>query len=193
MIINSSTPIALLTSPVHKACIVVLIQRFRHAGQGYFLKVHEVHNLMYLLQEAGEPLQLKFVKTERGVYAEKLHQILQEANGQVLSIFASNYDVVPKEFVSLIFGALLDAGAFLIDKQETLSRLQCVSKLIVGFESPAGLKLLVTVHWAATRKGATRREVHNTLDKHFLKFQIVHTYDTLRAQKWLMKQENDHE
>jgi hypothetical protein len=40
------------------------------------------------------------------------------------------------------------------DHRETLERFERVAELIDGFESPYGLELLATTHWAAVHEGA---------------------------------------
>ena len=43
-----------------------------------------------------------------------------------------------------------EADAFLAEDSESRARLQAVSELIEGFETPYGMELLATVHWVAT-------------------------------------------
>ena len=50
------------------------------------------------------------------------------------------------------------AAKFLEDAPETRSRLADVQALLDGFESPWGLELLTTVHWATHHGGATTAE-----------------------------------
>ena len=46
-------------------------------------------------------------------------------------------------------GAVEEANAFLAQSQESLARLQRVSDLIEGLETPYGMELLSSVHWVA--------------------------------------------
>ena len=54
----------------------------------------------------------------------------------------------------LLDGAEAGAEAFLADDAEAGTRVERIEQLIEGFESPLGLELLTTVHWAAVREGA---------------------------------------
>ena len=44
----------------------------------------EVQKLSYFLQEAGEPLQLRFAKYHYGPYAENLNHVLQRLEGHFI-------------------------------------------------------------------------------------------------------------
>jgi hypothetical protein len=43
-----------------------------------------------------------------------------------------------------------EAEAFLATHQDSQERLERVSNLITGFETPYGMEMLATVHWVAT-------------------------------------------
>lgn len=49
-------------------------------------------------------------------------------------------------------GAFEDARKELAQRPETQHRMQRVGRLIEGFETPYGLKLLATTHWILTRQ-----------------------------------------
>jgi len=49
--------------------------------------------------------------------------------------------------IQLLTGAREEATGFLVSNSETQSRLERVSALIEGFETPQGMELLATVHW----------------------------------------------
>src|SRR6266700_2120693 len=51
---------------------------------GYELTMLEIQKLAYFLQEAGEPLRLRFVKDKYGPYAETLHHVLQRIEGHFI-------------------------------------------------------------------------------------------------------------
>jgi len=63
-------------------------------------------------------------------------------------------DRTTKSDLRLISGAETSASAFLAGDETVGERTRRVSQLIEGLESPFGLELLTTVHWAATRDGA---------------------------------------
>src|SRR4051812_40108088 len=51
--------------------------------------------------------------------------------------------------VAIVPEAVIAASAFLSFAPEAQERLERVSKLIQGFETPYGMELLATVHWVA--------------------------------------------
>jgi O-acetyl-ADP-ribose deacetylase (regulator of RNase III) len=107
--------------------------------------------LAYLLQAAGEPLKLEFTKAKYGPYAESLNHVLQDMEGR----FTLGYgDRTTGSDLQLLDGAEAGAQAFLASDAEAGSRVERIGRLIEGFESPFGLELLTTVHWAALREGA---------------------------------------
>jgi O-acetyl-ADP-ribose deacetylase (regulator of RNase III) len=107
--------------------------------------------LAYLLQTAGEPLKLEFVKANFGPYAEVLNHALQSMEGH----FVSGYgDRTTGSDLHLLDGAVAGAHEFLAGDSEAGGRLERLGRVIEGFESPFGLELLTTVHWAATADGA---------------------------------------
>lgn len=106
--------------------------------------------LAYLLQASGEPLKLRFVKAAYGPYAEKLNHAMQRIDGHFIEGYGdrsgmANIRVQP--------GAVDEAETFLGGEPEAPAHVTGVQKLIEGFESPVGLELLTTVHWAAHEGG----------------------------------------
>lgn len=111
-----------------------------------------VQKLAYFLQATGAPLKLKFVKGQYGPYAEAVNFVLQDMEGAYIRGYgdrttASNIEVEPK--------AVHRARSYLADDTEMSSRVGRIKDLIAGFESPFGLELLATVHWAAASGNAT--------------------------------------
>jgi uncharacterized protein YwgA len=106
----------------------------------------EVHKLMYFMQEAGEPLRLKYQKALYGPYAENLRHVLRAIEGHLVSGYADGGDVPDKQ-LKLVPGAVDDATTFLQQHPDTRARFDKVSALVEGFETPFGLELLSTVHW----------------------------------------------
>jgi O-acetyl-ADP-ribose deacetylase (regulator of RNase III) len=112
--------------------------------------------LAYLAQTVGEPsLALEFKESKYGPYAENLNFLLQNLEGHYLTGYG---DRSSKSDIELVPGAEREAGDFLQDYPETEERLEKVTQLIEGFETPYGMELLATVHWAVSRKGATSLE-----------------------------------
>jgi O-acetyl-ADP-ribose deacetylase (regulator of RNase III) len=120
---------------------------------GYQLTLLEVHKLLYFLQEAGEPLRLRFTKDTYGPYADNLRHLLHLFEGHFSLGFGDGRNQ-PDTQIELLPAAVKEADEFLTGNAEqslsSLERLTRVQELIEGFESPYGMELLATVHWAAT-------------------------------------------
>jgi O-acetyl-ADP-ribose deacetylase (regulator of RNase III) len=122
---------------------------------GYHLTLLEVHKLLYFLQESGEQLRLRFAKGSYGPYADNLRHLLHLFEGHYTLGFADGRNQ-PDTQIALLPGAIEEAsrflGEFADESRDSLQRLERVAELIEGFESPYGMELLATVHWAATRE-----------------------------------------
>jgi O-acetyl-ADP-ribose deacetylase (regulator of RNase III) len=134
-----------------RAALVGLMKRYIEGFLDPFVSLLELHKLMYFMQEAGEPLRLRFVKGPYGPYAENLRHVLNAIEGYYISGYGSGGDA-PDKVLELVPGAVQDAERLLAQNQSTRERFERVSRLIEGFESPHGLELLSTVHWIATRE-----------------------------------------
>lgn len=135
-----------------RAALIGLMRRYLAGLLDPFVTLLEVHKLMYFMQEAGEALQLRYVKAPFGPYAENLRHVLSAIEGHLVSGYADGGDTPEKE-LALVPGAFEDAEAFLCSHPDTRGRLERVASLVEGFETPFGLELLSTVHWVATRGG----------------------------------------
>ena len=174
-----------------RAALVGLMDRYLGGLLDPFVSLLEVHKLLYLMQEAGEPLRLRYQKAPRGPYAENLRHVLRAVEGQLISGYADGGDTPNKE-LELVPGAVEDARAYLEVHPETRARFDKVSKLVDGFESPFGLELLTTVHWLASKRwNATESEIiRQTHDwsphkRQFSERQILLALHVLREHDWL--------
>lgn len=129
-----------------RAALVELMNRYLAGLLDPFVTLLEVHKLMYFMQEAGEPLRLKFAQAAYGPYAENLRHVLRTIEGHLISGYADGGDAPDKQ-LSLVPGAVEDATVFLEQHAQTRARFDKVAALVEGFESPYGLELLSTVHW----------------------------------------------
>jgi O-acetyl-ADP-ribose deacetylase (regulator of RNase III) len=136
-----------------RAALVGLMNRYLAGLLDPFITLLEIHKLMYFMEEAGEPLRLRFAKGPYGPYAENLRHVLKAVEGHLVAGYADGGDAPDKQ-LRLVPGAIDDASSFLRNHVETQTRLAKVSELVEGFESPFGLELLSTVHWVASREGA---------------------------------------
>ena len=129
-----------------RAALVELTHRYLGGLLDPFVTLLEVHKLMYFMQEAGEPLRLKFKQALYGPYAENLRHVLHAIEGHFVSGYADGGDAPDKQ-LKLVPGAVAEAAEFLTQHGETRARFNKVAELVEGFESPFGLELLSTVHW----------------------------------------------
>jgi O-acetyl-ADP-ribose deacetylase (regulator of RNase III) len=146
--------------------------------------------LAYLLQVDGEPLLLEFEKGEYGPYADKLKYVLKDLNGSYISGYTED---ATQTDIQLSDDAGSQAQAVLAAHTSSNDRVERVRRLIEGFESPNGLELLTTVHWAVCEEGARtpaealavvadwtprKREVFE--ERH-----VVIAWERLRSQGWI--------
>jgi O-acetyl-ADP-ribose deacetylase (regulator of RNase III) len=174
-----------------RAALVGLLERYLAGLMDPFVTLLEAQKLMYFMQEAGEPLRLRFVKGIYGPYAENLRHQLRDVEGHLISGYADGGDAPGKQ-LQLVPGAVEDTRSFLEGKPDTRDRFARVVDLVQGFETPYGLELLATVHWVAAREGARTAEqaielTHrwNQRKQRFTDRQIRLAWDVLLSKGWL--------
>ncbi|HWU85822.1 MAG TPA: macro domain-containing protein [Kofleriaceae bacterium] len=174
-----------------RAVLVGLIDRYLGGLMDPFVSLLEVHKLMYLSQEAGEPLRLTYVKGHYGPYAENLRHVLREIEGHYVSGYADGGDDPTKQ-LELLPGALEAAAKILAEQPDTSARFERVADLVEGFETPFGMELLATVHWVVQHEGASSPEaaiaaVHgwNHRKLQFSSEQIAIAWTVLSNKGWL--------
>jgi len=187
---NRSSDVPKMTAG--RAALVGLMNRYLAGLLDPFITLLEVHKLMYFMEHSGEPLRLKFTKGPYGPYAENLRHVLKAVEGHLVSGYADGGDVPDKQ-LKLVPGATDDAVRFLEAHVETQARLNNVSDLVEGFESPFGLELLSTVHWIASQEGARSMEdlvrltyAWNDRKRRFTKRQIELAADVLATKGWIV-------
>jgi len=173
-----------------RAALIGLIHRYRAGLLDPFVTLLEVHKLLYFMQEAGEPLRLRYRAAEYGPYAENLRHVLREVEGHYLSGYADGGDSPDKQ-LDLVPGARRDAEAFLADHPDTRARFDRVSDLVDGFETPYGLELLATVYWilkedpsAPRATVVDRTHAWSPRKRQFTARQIGVAMDALAAKGW---------
>ena len=160
---------------------------------GYELTKLEIQKLAYFLQEAGEPLRLPYVKHIYGPYAANLNHVLKDIEGHYIRGYG---DGTGKAEIYVLPEGREAAQTFLEKEPEAQERLERVSSLITGFETPYGLELLATVHWVAKEnpKAAKGSEqaialVHEWSErkrKIFKEGHIRKAWQRLNDQNWLV-------
>lgn len=163
-----------------------------YGRQGYRHSLLEVQKLAYFLQEAGEPMRLRFQAHNYGPYADNLNHALQHIEGHFIRGYG---DRSAKAEIRLMPNASERATEFLKSKPEAEVHLERVKKLIEGFETPYGMELLSTVHWVIKYEEgvqgdleAIREKVEswNQRKKDLMKPQhIQKAYSRLQSEGWL--------
>ena len=135
-----------------KAALVSMVDRYSAVALGASLI--EIQKLMYLLQEAGEPLKLRFEAHRFGPYADNLRHVLKALEGHHLQGFGDGSATVDAaEPIRLLEGAA-EEEVDALSGEPIVERMERVLSAVEGFESAYGLELLATVHWAATKSDA---------------------------------------
>jgi O-acetyl-ADP-ribose deacetylase (regulator of RNase III) len=175
-----------------RAAVLGLLER--GALPGSRMSMLEIQKQVYLLQSAGEPMKFRFEKGEFGPYAEPLHHVLQRMEGHYIRGYG---DRSRGASVQVLPQGVEAATPVLQAHPETLERLERVSRLIEGFETPYGLELLATVHWLAQEEAAVRddvtaaiRGVHACNAHKAATFRPEHiriAWECLREQEWIQR------
>lgn len=174
-----------------RAALVELMHRYLAGLLDPFITLLEVHKLMYFLQEAGEPLRLRYTVAPYGPYAENLRHVLHAIEGHLIEGYEDGGDA-PDKPLALVPGAVEEASAFIARHTETRQRFDRVAALVDGFESPFGLELLSTVHWVMQNEQVqalpdvvTRTHAWNDRKRQFTPRQIGIAADVLTRQGWV--------
>ena len=178
-----------------RAALVVLMNRYLSGLLDPFVSLLEVHKLLYFMQEAGQPLKLRYKKATYGPYAENLRHVLHAIEGHMVSGYRG--EDAPHTQLELVPGAVSDAEAFLQEDAVTRKHFDRVVELVDGFESPFGLELLATVHWVMVREHTasvddviTQTYAWGEHKREFTQRQIGLAVNTLRERDWLNDQQS---
>ena len=181
------------TMTAGRAALIELMRRYLAGLLDPFISLLEVHKLMYFMQEAGEPLRLRYQKDPYGPYAENLRHVLHTIEGHFVVGYADGGDA-PDKHLKLVPGAAEEAAAFLKQHPDIRARFDQVSKLVEGFESPFGLELLSTVYWVMKNEAASsvdevvyRTYAWNERKRQFTPRQIAIAADVVINKGWIEK------
>jgi O-acetyl-ADP-ribose deacetylase (regulator of RNase III) len=188
---NTSSSVPTMTPG--RAALIGLMRRYLAGLMDPDVSLLEVHKLMYFLQEAGEPLKLKFNKAHYGPYAENLRHVLRAIEGHYVSGYMNDGDK-PDSPLQLVPGAQDLADETLKRQPQTVDNCQRVARLIDGFESPVGMELLATVHWVSVHEVRTLDTEHVVNAVHtwsprkraFSDAQIAAAFDRLIQEHWIL-------
>jgi O-acetyl-ADP-ribose deacetylase (regulator of RNase III) len=173
-----------------RALLISLLRRYREVG--YKSSLLEVQKLLYFLQLAGEPLKLKYVASKYGPYAEKANFVLQRMEGHFIKGYG---DRNSPSGIYILPEAVVAASTLLASEESAQERLERVSRLIDGFETPYGMELLATVHWVAHEDEQAARDVNSVIQKVqswsqrksdlFTPTHIIMAWEWLHEEGWL--------
>ena len=174
-----------------RAALLGLMHRYLAALMDPFVSLLEMHKLMYFMQEAGEELRLRYDKGLYGPYADNLRHVLSHIEGHFIQGYGDAEDD-PEKQIELTPDAVKKAEAFLTRHSDTREHFDRVVDLVEGFETPFGMELLSTVHWVATREGASTVEqaiakthAWNPRKQMFEPAQIRIAWNMLQQKGWL--------
>lgn len=153
-----------------RALFIKLMETY--AALDYGRTLLEVQKLAYFLQAAGEPLKLRYQAGIYGPYAHNLNKVLEALEGHFIRGYGDSQR--PDAEIELLPGAVGAAEAFIGQDSESLCRLSRVAELIEGFETPYGLELLATVHWAGINGGRDGAPPARTVDE---AVSIIHAWN----------------
>lgn len=146
-----SKPAKVPNMTVGRAALLGLMRRYLAAVMDPTITLLEIHKLMYFMQEAGEPLRLKYQKAPYGPYAENLRHVLNHIEGHFISGYGDAEDD-PNKPLELKLHAAEQAETFLAKHEQTQQHFNRVAELIKGFETSFGMELLSTVHWVTAQE-----------------------------------------
>lgn len=155
------------------------------------LRPHAAHNLAYLLQCAGEDLQLEFDPGPYGLSAPGLTAVLERIDGHFVEGYDADHQNTP---FRLRPPAVAEATNLITAASDAADRLQRVRHLLDDVSSDDDLELLATVLWllrhdpeARRRAEAAVRAVHDWSRRkaRFSSEQIAATWRQLRDHGWV--------
>ena len=176
---------------VARALFIRLMDQY--AAQAYRLTLLEIQKLAYFLQEAGQPLRLKYQTGHYGPYAPNLNQVLEALERHYTSGYGDTQK--PDVEIELLDGAAREAEEFLSGYGSEHQRLARVNHLIEGFETPYGMELLASIHWLAVHEKPVARtqedavagiQAWNERKRHMFRPAHIHVaWDRLMTEGWI--------
>lgn len=174
-----------------RAVLLILMGRYLAGLMDPFVSLLEIHKLMYFMQEAGQPLKLKFNQAPYGPYAENLRHVLIKVDGHFIKGYGDGTDD-PRRAIEIEDSALTLANDVFKAEAALQEKFDRVEKLIDGYETPFGMELLATVHWVVTRQQArdpleATQKVHAWNDRKamFSERHVRTAWESLARRDWI--------
>ena len=178
---------------ISRALFVKVMHQYE--ALSYRLTLLEIQKLMYFLQEAGEPLKLRFQAGLYGPYAANLNKVLERIEGHLIRGYGDSQK--PDTEIELLPDAVEQADLYLSQHPLPIARVNRVSNLIQGFETPYGMELLSSVHWVCTHSKPKATTPESAIEfvqgwnerklKMFRQEHIRVAYQRLRELDWIAK------
>jgi len=147
-----------------RAALVSLLARYARLAVG--ATPIELQKLMYFLQVAGEPLNLRFQPGHYGPYADNLRHVLSTLEGHFITGYGDgSSSVLEAEAIKSLPGAEEEARRVLADHPETYERVEQVARAIEGFESRYGMELLASLHWVVSHDPEAAADWRAAMDR----------------------------
>ncbi|SOC46597.1 O-acetyl-ADP-ribose deacetylase (regulator of RNase III), contains Macro domain [Blastococcus aggregatus] len=118
----------------------------------YRLTSIEAQKLAYFLQASGFGMKLNFVKHQFGPYADNLNHALQALEGHYLRGYGDRNSQMA---LHLLPEAAERAAEHLSSDATAAAAVRSVAEIVRGYETPYGLELLATTHWAVRDLGTS--------------------------------------
>lgn len=157
----------------------------------------EIQKVMYLLQEAGQPLRLRYAKGRYGPYAENLNKVLESLEGHYIRGYGDrSQSVLALDPIELLPGSESEAVAWLASERPDVQiDVDRVLRLVQGWENAYGMELLATVLFAArsdkevlTDQGRAVEYVHSWNKRKQATFpenHVIRAWEALASHSWL--------
>lgn len=157
---------SLKTAKLTEARAMMLKLFHQYTILGYELTLLEAQKLVYFLQRFGENLKLDYSKNFYGPYAHNLNHVLHILDGHFLNGLKYK-DAKPFDNLFIKEERLPEIENFINNNCSKIQkeRLEKVSNLIEGFESPLGMELLATVDFILTNYPETYNNKNNLISK----------------------------
>lgn len=159
----------------------------------YRLSLLEIQKMAYFLQEAGQPLKLRFSKGKYGPYAPNLNKVLELLEGHYIHGYGDNQN--PDVEIQLILDRVNEINEMDISDDQVEAKLNRVFSLIDGFEIPYGMELIASVHWVAVKEQAKAKNAEEAYKKIsfwstrkaklFSSEHICIAWDRLKSEGWI--------
>lgn len=118
---------------------------YKYLALDYSLNMLVTQKLAYFLQRFGEPLKLRYEKGWYGPFAPNLNKVLEYINGSYINFDTNN--IKPGNVIKINSNRKKEVEEYIENEtsETQRNRLDKVSQLIEGFETPYSLELLATV------------------------------------------------